>query len=143
MDLKAFVRNSIVSIVDGIAAAQQEVAAKGARLNPADFSMANAKERETLEVSHNRWAHIDHLEFDVAVTTGATTETEGDAGIRVLGIGMGAKMEGATNDERVSRIQFRVPIVYPCHFDEAAEQEKERARREQTRKMYESYGRNV
>jgi hypothetical protein len=110
MDLKEFVRNSIVSIVEGIAAAQQEVAAKGARLNPADHSLYSDK-RAILEVSNRRYAHIDELEFDIAVTTGATTGTEGGAGIRVLGVDLGAKMEGATNDQRVSRIHFRVPRI--------------------------------
>lgn len=144
MDLKDFVKNSITSIVDGIAEAQREVAAKGARLNPADRSM-QSDSRPTLEVdpATRAYAHVDHLQFDVAVTTGETTGTEGGAGIRVWGVEMGGKMEGATNDQRVSRLQFRVPIVYPCHLDNKAQQDREAKRREENRQLYEGYGRNL
>jgi hypothetical protein len=111
VDLKDFVKDSIVSIVDGIAEAQQIVADKGVRLNPADRSMYS-KNGAGLEAA-DAYTRVDHLEFDVAVTTAATISTED--GIRVLDVDMSNKMEGATNDQRVSRIQFRVPIVYPCH----------------------------
>lgn len=78
-----------------------------------------------------------------AVTSGATTGAEGGGGIRVWGVEVGAKMEGATNDQRVSHIHFRVPIVYPCHVDTKAEQEREAKRREETRLMYRAWDGNV
>ncbi len=101
MELREFVERSLAEIIQGVAAAQQEVS-KGARSNGSINPKALMRGNELVSV-----------QFDVAVTA-----VEGGAaggGISVLGgiVSIGGQAKSETRAESISRIKFDVPVWLP------------------------------
>lgn len=117
MDLKTFVRETLVQIVAGVAEAKAEVAAMGvgAAVNP----------ETTYSGSGPDHASPTDVSFDVAVTVVSASkdreehEATGSAGgvLAVVGLKIGGKVEGAAEredrQEAVSRIKFAVKLGQP------------------------------
>lgn len=99
MELREFVRTSLVDIMRGIQDAQHEIyadpTAKGA-VNPAFGRLRDTMEKVT---------------FDVAVTAGSEASGEGKGGINVMAANLSGKVAGKLHDSSVSRLTFSVPIA--------------------------------
>lgn len=101
MDVKEFVRDTLIQIVEGVIAAHEAVKGQGASVNAHDELHALPSD------SRNR--EIREVAFDVAVTTESSTGAE--AKVAVWSIGLGA--DGSSASSVVSRIQFKVPVALP------------------------------
>ncbi|RKE03453.1 MULTISPECIES: hypothetical protein [Marinifilum] len=100
MELKDFIKNSLVEIVNGVREAQEATKELGATVSP------EINRRATTVSSEN----IRTVEFNVAVTT--TDEAKAGAGIKVASI---LKVGGDVKEinSSVSTIRFEIPIVLP------------------------------
>lgn len=102
MELKEFVKNSLLDVMHAVREAQQEwqaVGHKGA-INPV-------------------WSTVDKdsfrdINFDVAVTAEDKSAGKIGGGIKVVGLNVGGETTDTVSSSSVSRIQFRVPIVPPA-----------------------------
>lgn len=117
MDLKTFVKETLVQIVAGVAEAKAEVAAMGvgAAVNP----------ETTYSGSGPDHAAPTDVSFDVAVTVVSASkdreehEATGSAGgvLAVVGLKIGGKVDGSAEredrEEAVSRIKFAVKLGQP------------------------------
>ena len=56
---------------------------------------------------------VEHVEFDVAVTTSKGKETKGGLGIFVAGFGVGTQGKSDASSISISRIKFSTPVVLP------------------------------
>ncbi len=101
MKLKDFVSDTLVEIMEGVATAHDRWSNSGQKghINPVWGGYEEAHKA------------IKDVTFDVAVTVEETSSGEVGGGIRVLGIG-NAEGRGskATQNSRVSRISFSIPI---------------------------------
>ena len=88
MELKAFIKESLVEIGQAIHEANAEI------------------ENSPFMLRHTEQGKTTGIEFDVAVTTKETSGVKG--GITVWGIGIGATAQDA--NEKVSHIRFTVMI---------------------------------
>lgn len=142
MDLKEFVRETLVQIVAGVAEAQQDKRRGSAKFAP---KMAHREFRTEVGSSkriHSAWkldpdnlkgsgllitegdGIADIIEFDVAVTLGTKSANETEEGsekkgglsIQVLSAGIDAsKKTTKAKDKTVShetRVKFRVPVQF-------------------------------
>jgi len=111
MELKEFVRQTIAEIAEGVGEAQQDVASKGACVNPALLGrVSNASDLGFLPTSAGV-ASI--LQFDVALSAKEGTDTKGGIGVVSGFVNLGSS--GASNAENssISRVQFNVPVALP------------------------------
>lgn len=92
MQLKEFVLETLKQITDGVAEAGEYVVEKGATIS----SRA-----------------LNHVAFDVAVTTTTGEKDKVGAGIFVAGFGIGTQGQVETGSQSVSRIKFSVPYTFP------------------------------
>ena len=116
MDLKDFVRESLVQIATGIAEANTALAGTTATVNPCNVQAysTEAKAYGRLNDAFNeKDSLVELVEFDVAVTTESGTQTGGGLKISVASIGVGAEGKSTGSQSRESRIKFRIPMVYP------------------------------
>lgn len=128
MDLKEFVSATIAQIVQGVVEAQKQAEEVGACVNPQDEKasiVSNPLKPGSRFVQipgkGNYFNEIQYLEFDVAVTASAGTETKGGIGIaNIVTLGMIGTSDKSS--ESVSRIKFRVPVVFPHHPPEIPQQ---------------------
>jgi hypothetical protein len=142
MELKTFVEQALVQIVDAVVSASEYTKSKGALVNPrmAEQKLTRPVGRTTETISapdpglvknlgvfltsDNRL--VDMVEFDVAVTALSTAEEaaslegglKASAGLlRVVSAEVGGKSESSSalskSDERVSHVKFRIPLALP------------------------------
>ena len=103
MDIKDFIAEALVGIVDGIKEAQGGISSSGARVNPQGFQIP-------YDQLHGRhWNKttgetLDAIEFDIALV--AVKASKVSQRLEVL-TGTKAEQTG------VSRIKFSVPVKYP------------------------------
>jgi hypothetical protein len=117
MDLREFVRASLVDIVSGVQEADAAVSELGGWVNPSyrDLAPNRSVGRPHGVVS------VQEVQFDVAVTASQAEGKEAKAGIEVVGISIGLGVKGNTQSEAVSvsRLRFSVPVVFPSTKSES------------------------
>jgi hypothetical protein len=111
MDLKSFVAETLVQIIEGVADAQKRIHALGvgAAVNP-----------NHIPVGAERLTKASPVQFDVAVTVSDESASKSGVGasagfLSVISAKVDAKAEetDAIRNEAVSRIQFTVSLAQP------------------------------
>lgn len=110
IDLQTFIREMIVQICNGIVDAAEEGNSKGAIVNPVGVSTSD--HRTFMKKGYART--VEHVEFDVALTTTEAKGTEGGIGVMVGAIGLGSKGKSDNGSSSTSRLKFIVPIALPA-----------------------------
>lgn len=118
MDLKEFIKESIVQIAQGIEEANKELEESPAMVNPmhvvANSDSAQAYAR-TKKPSHDNPGIriVEKVEFDVAVVAETGEGGKVGAKLSIASIGIGAQGETKSMNKSESRIKFSIPMVYP------------------------------
>ena len=116
MDLKEFVRESLVQISNAIIEANVELEGTSAVVNPYNVVTFGGDQKaygRLNDAYKEKDAIVEVVEFDVAVTTESGTQTGGGIKISVASIGIGAEGKSTGAQSHESRIKFKVPMVYP------------------------------
>lgn len=108
MKLQDFVSETLKQIINGVKEAQEGAEKAGAIISP--DSHLTYENKKYLFCSGRL---VEHVEFDVAVTTSKGKETKGGLGIFVAGIGLGTQGKSDASSISVSRIKFSLPLVLP------------------------------
>lgn len=111
MDLKDFIKNTLIQIVDGVLEAEKELEAKGATINPIGGYF------DQKQVGGRTWSFKDGVaevvDFDVALTNSEKEGTSAGIGVLLGSINLGAKGASEEVVTSVTRIKFSVPILLP------------------------------
>ena len=111
MELKEFVRSTLVQIVDGVNDAREEIEKKGGSVNPVGGSF------DQPSLAGRQWSFADGateiVNFDVALTQEDAKESKGGIGVFLGGVGLGAQGKSDSSSSSLSRIQFQVPLLLP------------------------------
>lgn len=129
MDLKDFVKETLVQISSGVQESIAEVRESGGYTNP-----AAAKSKESGQSSYfssmGDGQNVFLVDFDVAVSVDEDSMVSGGGKLKVASvISLGGEAGSSTKSSASNRVSFRVPLalpVDPISFDEV----KERRRRE-------------
>jgi len=120
MDLKDFIKESIVQIAKGIDEANKDLENSDAMVNPiyvktySDSAQSYGRTKQRDPAFQNPDSKIvQRVEFDVAVV--AETGKQGTAGakISIASIGIGGEGKTESSNKSESRIKFAIPVVYP------------------------------
>ncbi len=111
MELKDFIKETILQIIAGVKNAQEEVIQFGAYVSPMFIKSDRLDTIVTTDGSKD--VNVEVVNFDISVTESSseTGTKEGKIGISV--IRAGGKNEKETENVSVNRISFSVPIVLP------------------------------
>lgn len=93
MDLEQFIKDALVGIRKGVAAANDALGDKNRT-----FSLTSGREKESF------------INFDIAVTAVHASNTSGGGGIHVQVVDIGGSKEIKSAQETASRIKFAVSI---------------------------------
>jgi len=117
MELKDFVKHTILDIAAGIQEANTEAIARNINLkaNPSPIYFRNNGNVEYMPGSgqSDTTKQVEMIKFDVAVTTSGTITGEAGAGINIAGMRLGGSGEVSDEEENISRIKFEVPVLMP------------------------------
>lgn len=116
MELKSFVTQTLVQIVEGVVDAQEKLQKSGAKINPESTQFTDHVGEHQLPWLYGavkRYGQV--VEFDVSVTASERDEAQGGVGIQVASITLGLGLSGKTEDQSsvISRLKFSVPIFLP------------------------------
>ena len=102
-NLEDFIREALLQIVRGVAAAQLDEAIHqtGAQIVPTSPG--------TFDDHHS----TRQIEFDVVVSTQAGTQTKGGVGVFVGAVGLGSQGQSNHAADSANRIRFSVPVSLP------------------------------
>ena len=103
MNLKEFIRESLVSILDGINDAQHDLSRKGvgAAVNPKFLDAPSIGE-----------ADVQNIEFDIAVSVSEKSEKSAEGELKVVGIlSADGKFTAGSEIGSVSRIRFALKFL--------------------------------
>lgn len=111
MELREFVKDSVVQIILAIEDANRELEGHNAVVSPRCHFDTNGK---YLADSDERSVLTEAFEFDVAITADSKTEAGGKGGIKVMGfIDAGGGASHEIKNSSVSHLKFRVPVLLP------------------------------
>lgn len=100
MELKDFIRDTVMQIMTGVQEAQQVWKGNGV-INPI-WDLWSADK------------HIQEISFDVAVTAQDEMTGGGRGGVKVVAIEFGGNAQRTTKNSTVSRISFKIPFIPPA-----------------------------
>ena len=125
MELKDFVKESIVQISKGIEEANQDLSELDACVNPIYVTMhsENAQSYGRTKTSDNSYEQpesrvIQKIDFDVALVVEAGQQGSAGAKLSIASFGIGAEGKTESNNRSESRIRFSVPVVFPGYKNE-------------------------
>ncbi len=117
MELKQFVSETLVQIVEGIMDADARIANSGAAVNPQNVVTNKSGDGPYGFYAGNKDVKyrpaVQEISFDVVVTASKGTETKGGIGIQVGAIALGSTGKSDAGTASESRIQFSVPLLLP------------------------------
>jgi|LQAB01.1.fsa_nt_gi hypothetical protein len=102
MELKEFVSDSLVGIIDGIIDAQRRTTESGAVISSDEFDGKGNVETKSHKVY-----------FDIAVSLMEMSDKKGFFSISVLSINAGKQKDTVSSAENVSRIRFDIDVIFP------------------------------
>jgi hypothetical protein len=113
MDLKDFVSETLVSIISGVADAQEKSKELGANVNPSGLmrNTSNVASNAVWDNSNNNYAQS--VNFDIAVTAEDTAKAGAKVKVITGIFGANANAESGNKNSLASRVQFTVPILLP------------------------------
>jgi len=116
MDLKEFIKESIVQVTEAIIESNEELKDKNAVVNPGRIQVnsdsSQAYGRESSNITHQSRI-VQKIDFDVAVVVQDEQSAGAGAKISVMSLKLGADGEVNYTNKSESRIKFAVPIIYP------------------------------
>lgn len=113
MELKEFISETLVQIIEGINKAQIKAKESNAEINPdlVGNSDHTAKYGGGIRTAGGNYAQI--VEFDVAVTTAEGKNVKGGIGVAAAVINMGSSGQSNSENTSVNKIKFSIPLVLP------------------------------
>lgn len=118
MDLKDFIRESLVQISQGIEEANEALKDSIAEVNPAKFIAHSGESQAYGRVSATADENkpLVHLvDFDVAIQAQQGSESGGGMKLSIASVGIGADAKTRDSSSTESRLKFAIPMVYPSN----------------------------
>jgi hypothetical protein len=111
MELREFVRDTLVEIVKGVVEARPEIVALHGEVNPVggNFDQPSLAGRQW-DFEHGA---VEIVAFDVALTSSKTEGGKSGIGVFLGSIGIGGQLSTQASDSQLSRVKFSVPILLP------------------------------
>ena len=109
IELKEFIKETIIQIVEGVSEPKNAVEELGYIVGPIVIpdkpSVASPRRS-------NGVGRVEDIEFDIAVEAKAGTETKGKLSILAGALGVGAEGGSKNETNTTNRIKFSVPICF-------------------------------
>jgi hypothetical protein len=117
MDLKDFVKETILDIAKAIEEANKEAKDNNINVmvNPFPIYHHSYGYQETYKDDSKKTdrSNVEKIEFDVAVTSSNKTDGSVGSSINIVGVKIGADGTISGGTENVSRIKFSIPVSFP------------------------------
>lgn len=111
MELKEFVKETLLQITEGVKEAQEAVKEYGAAVNPMQYQKSADSTNAKL---NNEYYPVQNIDFEVALTSSNDGGTKKGIGVLLGNLSIGANKSEDNKTMAVTNIRFSVPIVLPA-----------------------------
>lgn len=113
MDLKDFVKETLIQISSGVKEAQNTVRELGGYANPAARVLPKESDQSHLTQIESG-QNVFMIDFDVAINVSEEGETGAEAKLKVASfLNVGGSGKSGTSSSTTNRISFKVPLALP------------------------------
>jgi hypothetical protein len=116
MDLRNFIKETLVQLAQGIDDARIALEGSNAVVNPRNVATGAGNKDSSIYgfvTSGEMSQVVQAINFDVAVSVAQGTETKGGIGLMVGAVALGSHGKSDASNASQSRIQFTIPMVLP------------------------------
>jgi hypothetical protein len=117
MELKEFIKESLIQISKAIEESNEELKDTDAAINPGCIQInsenSQAYGRQSYKAEHDELKVVHKIDFDVAVYAQDDQKAGGGAKISIASISMGTDAEVKYSNKSESRLRFSIPVIYP------------------------------
>jgi len=118
MELKEFVSQTLLQIIEGVKVAQENTKQHGAKINPVlTYTEMGTFRTPMVTPTSNITSPVFLVDFDVAIIATEGEGIKGGGGLNVAAIRIGAQGESSSSNTQQSRVKFIVPITLPFEKD--------------------------
>lgn len=114
MQLKDFLKDTLVQISQGIEEAHQDLKESGTLISPT-YQRNGAYEQMVHTPDRSNYPTIQFIDFDVAVSASEEKGNTGGVGVSIASIQIGTKRTQEDVTSTVSRVKFQVPVFFKQH----------------------------
>ena len=107
MDIKDFVENTLLQIVQGVNSANEKLKDTGAIVS--SKNVIPLREGTTYNTSTGDLVNL--IEFNIAVTVNEKDTANGGMGIKIAGINIGGGLQSELANQSISKIKFSIPLT--------------------------------
>jgi hypothetical protein len=110
MELKEFIEETLVQIVEGVKSAQVKTKDSGVVIVPSGIRRTVTdvyKKEGSTELA------VYHIDFEVVLTATKGVENKSGIGVFFANIGVGVNEKADTNNVSATSIKFSIPIILP------------------------------
>lgn len=112
MEIKDFIKESLLQIVDGISETNEALKEKGAYI-PTRMVVGEGV-WGTIDKETNTTRHFMRVDFDLAVTVTQSDKIKAGGGLSIASFAKaGATAEDSNKNEEINRIKYTIPIALP------------------------------
>lgn len=112
MELKEFIKETLVQLVEGVKDAQKETSDSGAVIVPDGIRTSNISEYYMVAIEKVA-VPVYHVDFEVALTHSDGKEDKGGIGVWFGSVGVGGQVKTDGNEVSATNVKFRIPIILP------------------------------
>ena len=110
MELKEFVKETIVQITQGVKEAQEECFKLGGLVNPMLETPLSNKEKFQID---GKYYPATTVHFVTGLTEGSTKASKGGIGVFFPQVSLGGEVSKGNNNQAVTTVTFSVTVVFP------------------------------
>jgi len=109
MELKEFIKSTLIEITKGVVDAQDALKETGCLINPPSITQSG----ENMKIGFvNQYRNIQKIKMNIAVTVVENSGTKANIGVYSV-LKAGVNSENLISNEKVSTIEFEIPIALP------------------------------
>ncbi len=109
MELKEFIKNTLVQITEGVLDAQNELKDSGCLINPEGFTLQGGQIKMGYK---NEFRSIQTVKMNIAVMVTENSGTQKGIGVVNL-LKANISSDEKISNERITTLEFEVPIALP------------------------------
>jgi len=108
MDIKDFIENTLVQIVQGVNNANEKLKDTGSIISSKNVRPL----RDGTTYNTETGDLVNLIEFDIAVTVNERDTANGGMGIKIAGINIGGNLQNENANQSINKIKFSIPLTF-------------------------------
>lgn len=112
MELKEFIKFTLLDIAEGIRSAQEEGLKFGAIINP---RLSKTEVNNNVSIKNKRYT-VQNIEFEIGLTVIEGSEKKSGIGVSLGNVELGRNSKKEGNNTSVNNIKFNIPMVIQAFY---------------------------